>query len=264
MFGRLQAVWRYRSFITSSVVREFQAKYRNSMLGVAWAVLTPLAMILIYTVIFSQVIGARLPNTHSAYNYGIYLCAGVLTWGLFSEIVSRCVTVFVDHANLLKKINFPKLCLPTAVVAGALLNFGIVFGLFTIVLVVGGAFPGITYVAIVPLIALLVAFAAALGTIAGMLNVFFRDVGQLFGVALSFWFWLTPIVYPLNILPAWARGALAFNPVAGVVVAMQGIVLDNAWPRWSSLWPITLLVIVLGAIGLRMFARLSAEMVDEL
>jgi hypothetical protein len=107
--GMLRSIWSYRGFISGSVKREFQSRYRNSLLGAAWTVLNPLAMIVVYTIIFSQVMKARLPGADNGFAYSIYLCAGVLTWGLFAEIVSRVQNVFLEHANLIKKINFPRL-----------------------------------------------------------------------------------------------------------------------------------------------------------
>ena len=114
--GMLKSLWAYRGFILGSVKREFQLKYRNSLLGAAWTVLNPLAMIVVYTVIFSEVMRARLPGVGGTYAYSIYLCAGILTWGLFAEIVGRCQTMFIENANLLKKISFPRMCLPVIIV----------------------------------------------------------------------------------------------------------------------------------------------------
>ena len=129
--GMLRGVWAYRGFILGSVKREFQSKYRNSMIGAAWTVLNPLAMIIVYTVIFSQIMRAKLPGIDSTFAYSIYLCAGVLTWGLFAEIIGHGQNVFLEHANLIKKLSFPRICLPVIVVLNAGLNFAISFGLFT-------------------------------------------------------------------------------------------------------------------------------------
>src|SRR5690606_4943711 len=138
MSAMLQALWSYRGFIFGSVKREFQLKYRNSMLGAAWTIIQPLSMIIVYTVIFAQIISAKLPGVESTFGYSIYLCAGIITWGLFAEIVSRSQSVFLENANLLKKLNFPRLCLPVTIVATALINFGIIFGLFLIFLLISG------------------------------------------------------------------------------------------------------------------------------
>ena len=122
MSALARAVWNYRGFILGSVKREFQSKYRNSLLGATWTVLNPLAMIVVYTLIFSQIMRAKLPGVDGSFAYSIYLCAGVLTWGLFAEIVGRGQNVFLEHANLLKKLSFPRLCLPVTVVATAFLT----------------------------------------------------------------------------------------------------------------------------------------------
>ena len=260
----LRALWAYRGFILGSVQREFQSKYRNSLLGAAWTVINPLAMIVVYTVIFAQVMRAKLPGVDSTFAYSIYLCAGVLTWGLFAEITGRAQTMFLDSANLLKKLTFPRMCLPVTVVANAGLNFAMVFGLFTLFLMVSGNFPGLPYLALLPILAIQVAFAIGLGISLGVLNVFFRDVGQFFGILLQFWFWLTPIVYPATILPEGIRPLMTFNPMAALVAAYQTILVNGEWPQWQTLWPVTLLSVLLCALGMRLFRKHAGEMVDEL
>lgn len=260
----IKALWAYRGFIIGSVKREFQSKYRNSLLGAAWTVLNPLAMIIVYTVIFSQVMRAKLPGIDSTFAYSIYLCAGVLTWGLFAEIVTRAQNTFLEHANLLKKLSFPRLCLPVIVVVNALLNFSIVFGLFSIFLLISGNFPGLVFFALLPVLAILVAFAIGLGISLGVLNVFFRDVGQFFGIVIQFWFWLTPIVYPISILPESVRPLMNYNPMAIIITICQDILVSRQWPAWQNLLPVTILALVLCALGMRLFRKHAGEMVDEL
>jgi lipopolysaccharide transport system permease protein len=256
--------WRYRGFVLGSVRREFQARYRGSMLGGAWSVLNPLAMIVVYTVVFSQLMRARLPGVDSTFAYAIYLCAGILTWGLFVEIVSRAQNVFIENANLMKKLSFPRIVLPLIVVLGALLNFVIIFGLFSAFLGLTGNFPGWAYLALLPVLLVQVAFSIGLGVVLGVLNVFFRDVGQLFGIVLQFWFWLTPIVYVESILPENVRALLALNPMTPIVQAYQGVLLNGSWPQWGSLIPVAVLSALLCALGIRLFLKRSGEMVDEL
>jgi lipopolysaccharide transport system permease protein len=246
------------------VQREFQIKYRNSLLGAAWNIINPLAMIVVYTVIFAQVMRAKLPGFDSTFAYSIYLCAGVLTWGLFGEMVGRSQTMFLDNANLLKKISFPRITLPIIVVANAGLNFAIVFGLFLAFLVVSGNFPGWVVLAVLPVLALQMAFAMGLGMVLGVLNVFFRDVGQFFGIFLQFWFWLTPIVYPASILPETIKPLLVINPMASIMTAYQGILVNQQSPQWSSLWPTAVLASLLCLLGLHLFKKNVGEMVDEL
>lgn len=260
----LRALWAYRGFITGSVKREFQSKYRNSLLGAAWTVLNPLAMIIVYTVIFSQVMRAKLPGVDSTFAYSIYLCAGVLTWGLFAEILGRGQNVFLEHANMIKKLSFPRICLPTIVVLNAGLNFGIIFGLFSTFLLISGNFPGWPYLAIFPVLLILILFSIGLAIIIGVLNVFFRDVGHFFGIFLQFWFWLTPIVYPATILPEKVKPLISLNPMATIIAAFQGILVQRASPDWYDLAPVAVLAVFLCLFGMRLFRKRAGEMVDEL
>jgi len=260
----LRALWTYRGFILGSVKREFQSKYRNSLLGGAWMVLNPLAMIVVYTLIFSQIMRARLPGVDGSFAYSIYLCAGILTWGVFAEITGRAQNTFIENANLLKKINFPRLCLPVIVIINALVNFAIVFGLFTVFLLLTGNFPGLPFLALVPMLLLLILFAIGLGITLGVLNVFFRDIGQFFGIVLTFWFWLTPIVYPASILSETAQSWIRFNPMTAMTEAFQVILVQQQWPNWLNVWPILVLSILLCLAGLSLFRKRAGEMVDEL
>lgn len=262
--GIAAAIWNYRGFVLGSVRREFQARYRNSLLGATWSILNPLAMIVVYTVIFSQVMRSKLPGTDNTFAYSIYLCAGVLTWGLFAEIVSRAQSVFLENANLIKKISFPRICLPVIVVCNAGTNFAIIFGLFTLFLIVTGNFPGLVFAAILPVLLIQIVFSIGLGIVIGVLNVFFRDVGQFFTVLLQFWFWFTPVVYPSTILPPGVQVYVNWNPMAPIIAAYQDVLVHANWPQWQGLLYPTVLAVVLAVVGMRLFRRHVGEMVDEL
>lgn len=262
--GMLRSIWSYRGFISGSVKREFQSRYRNSLLGAAWTVLNPLAMIVVYTVIFSQVMRARLPGVDNGFAYSVYLCAGVLTWGLFAEIVGRAQNVFLEHANLIKKISFPRICLPVIVVLNAGINFAIIFGLFILFLVFSQTFPGLSFFAIFPVLAIQIAFAIGLGIVVGVLNVFFRDVGQFIGVLLQFWFWFTPIVYPASILPSSVQPYLNLNPMVPLVTAYQDILVHGKLPQWQTMLVPATLALLLCVAGMRLFRKRVGEIVDEL
>ncbi len=261
----VNALWAYRGFVAGSVKREFQSKYRNSLLGAAWTVLNPLAMIVVYTVIFSQVMKAKLPGVDSTFAYSIYLCAGLLTWNFFAEIVGRAQNIFLEHANLMKKLSFPRMTLPVIVVLGAGVNFAIIVGLFLLFLLVSGNWPGWAILGAIPVLAVQVALSIGLGITLGVLNVFFRDVGQFFGIAITFWFWLTPIVYPSSILPDGARDVLlAWNPMAPIIGAYQRIFVTGQWPDWPSLLMPAVVATALCMLSLRLFRKRAGEMVDEL
>jgi len=254
----------YHGFILTSVSREFTLRYRNSILGVVWVLLNPLAMILIYTLIFSQIMHARMPGIDIPYGYSIYLMAGLLPWGLFSEMTTRGQNLFLLNANLLKKVNFPKVCLPVIACLSSLINFSIIYCLFIIFLIVSGQFPGLVFLAVIPVLLVQILIAMGLGLILGILNVFFRDVGQFFGIFLQFWFWLTPIIYTPIMLPVSLRHFIYLNPITPLVIAYQDIIVLKSMPNWSSLLPALIAGIVLNLIALGLFRRHSGEMVDEL
>lgn len=221
-------------------------------------------MILVYTLIFSEVMHSKLPGVSSQFAYSVYLCAGILTWGMFAEITARCQTMFLENANLIKKINFPRICLPLIVVLSASVNFLIIFALFVGFLLASGNFPGWVFLTIFPILLLQILLAVGLGIVLGVLNVFFRDIGQFFSIFIQFWFWFTPIVYPASILPEQARFLLAWNPMAPIISAYQTILVYGRLPDWYSLIIPFILTMLLCVFGLRLFRKRAGEMVDEL
>jgi lipopolysaccharide transport system permease protein len=259
-----RAIWSYRGFILGSVKREFESRYRNSLLGAAWTMLQPLAMITVYTVVFSELMRTRLPDMDTPYAYSTFLCAGLLTWGLFAEILQRGQSVFIENGNILKKLNFPRICLPAITVLNALVNFCITFAIFLIFLLLTHNFPGWVALYAIPVLIVQIAFAIGLSVIAGVLNVFFRDVGQFVGILLQFWFWFTPIVYSARTLPPSARSLIHLNPMTPLAQAYQGIFVYKQVPVWHSIWPVGLLALALCALGLFLFRRHAGDMVDEL
>ena len=258
----LTDVWHYRSFVLGTVRREFQARYLHSVLGSAWALIGPLSTILIYTVVFRRIMHARLAGVDDSLAYGIFLCAGVTTWGMFAEIIQRSLGIFIEQANLLKKIRFPRSTLPLIVLLSAAVNFSIVFGLLLLFLVVTGRFPGWAILAFLPLLIVQQSLAVGVGVALGVVNVFFRDVAHAVAVLLQFWFWLTPIVYPQQIVGETLQRLLDLNPLTRVVLAYQGILLRGAWPEWSQLLVPALCSAAALGIGATAFHRLSGEMVD--
>jgi lipopolysaccharide transport system permease protein len=116
----------------------------------------------------------------------------------------------------------------------------------------------------VPLLAILIFFAIGLGVTLGVLNVFFRDVGQFFAIFLQFWFWLTPIVYPVTVLPALIGKIVMLNPLAPLMAGFQDILVLGQWPQWITLIYPTILALLLCVQGMRLFRRHASDLVDEL
>lgn len=260
----LAQLWRFRGFVIGSVNREFQSRYRNSLLGAAWTILNPLSMIAVYTLVFSQVMRAKLPGVDSTFAYSIFLMAGLIPWGLFAEIVSRGQNMFLENANLIKKVSFPKACLPAILMLSSLANFLIVLALFLGMALLLGIVPGWSLLGIIPLVLLELAIAMSLAVILGVFNVFFRDAGQLTGIFLQFCFWLTPIVYAIDIIPEGYRVWLSLNPLVPLFAGFQTIFVQGTLPDWHTLQPTVIVAVLLMAYALFVFKKRGADMVDEL
>ena len=260
----IMVVWRYRGLISSLVWREFQSRYLNSLLGSIWSILHPVAMVSVYTLIFSTIMRARLEGVDDTLAFGVFLCAGLFTWGYFSELLSRCPSLFIDQSNFLKKVNFPRIILPIVVLLSATINFSIIFGVFIIFLTITGRFPGFAIFAFIPLLMIQQGFAIGLGMILGTLNVFFRDIGHFINIILQFWFWLTPIVYPMTILPDNIRRLLSLNPMTNLIAAYQNIILYGQWPHWEQYRYHIAAAIITIVLGYMVFKALADDIVDEL
>ena len=262
--GMVKECWAFRDFIMQSVRRDFVSRYLGTKLGFFWAIAQPLTMILIYTLIFAELMKPTLPGHPSRFAYSIYLCSGVLIWQLFSDLLNRSVGVFVQNADLLKKVNLPKLALPVIVALSGLSNFAVILSLFLGFLLTIGSFPGASVLAGIPLLVLVIAFGLGLGVFLGTINVFYRDVAQTMSMVLQFWFWLTPIVYAGRSLPdPLRRSSLGIQCRRSWHSRRRSSSRTTCLPgrccciRLSSRYRFLLL-------GLFAFRRLSGEIVDEL
>ena len=266
LVGMVQLAWQHRRLVSSLVARDFANRYVGSALGVLWTVLNPLAFILIYTLVFAHVMHSRLPEQQSTsrYAYSLYLCAGLLPWLLFQETLLRCLTVFLEQRSMLKHQSFPRVVLPVVVLLSATINFAIIYGLFVVFLLVTSQWPGAAIVSVLPLLILQEGIAIGLGIALGTLNVYLRDVGQATTVLLQLWFWLTPIVYPPDVVPEAFRPILRWNPLYGVTMAQREVVYAGQWPDWWRLAPSFAWMLACLLLGLVVFRRLGRDMVDEL
>jgi lipopolysaccharide transport system permease protein len=260
----VRSLWNFRGFVRASVSREFRLRYTGSVLGALWQVLSPLAMIAVYTVIFSELMRARLPGIDDRFAYAIFVCCGLLPWTMFTEVLTRSQMMFIDNANLLKKASFPRSCVPAIVVASALANFAVVYAVFLALIAISGHWPGWAVLALPVPILLLCLLGLAIGVFLGIVHVFFRDVGQVLAIALQVWFWLTPIVYPVQALPAEYQQWIAVNPVTPIVAAIQNVFVWHRWPDWPSLAYPGVIAVSLTLLSVMAFRRQSAWIVDEL
>jgi lipopolysaccharide transport system permease protein len=264
MFGMLSAAWHYRYFIISSIKTDLQVRFVRSRLGGLWMILNPLAQVMIFAFVLSAVLSAKLPGIANRYAYAIYLMAGILGWSLFIEIINRCLTLFIDNGNLLKKLVFPRIALPLIATGSALVNNILLF--FAILVIFGllGHLPGTALIWLPAPMVVNIALALGLGLALGVLNVFMRDVGQIVPVITQFLFWLTPIVYVADIIPGQYRQWLVLNPLIPIITGYQNALLYNRAPDWAGLCAVALIAAFQLVFALVLFRKASPEMVDQL
>ena len=262
--GLMGGAWRYRHFILSSIRAEFVNRFIRSRLGGLWVIIHPLTQVLIYALILSGVLGSRLPGIDNRYAYAIYLCAGQLGWNLFSEIVTRSLNVFIDNANFLKKISFPRITLPLILLGSSLLNNTFLLAAVLVVFAFLGHLPGLSVFWLPGLTFVALCLGLGFGLILGILNVFIRDVGQVVSIILQLLFWFTPIVYPVTIIPSPLRRLLIFNPVYPVVVGYQDVLVYGRAPDLKGLLFVTAFSLLALGFGLLLFRKANADMMDVL
>lgn len=260
----VKAVWQYRYFIYTSVRADFNGRVSRSRLGLLWLVIAPLSQVLIYAFVLSSLMSQRLPNIDNRFSYSLYLLAGFLGWYLFTDIFNRCLTLFIDNANVLKKISFPRMALPFVVVISSTINNVIFFVIVAAVYLATGYGFSTSLVWLPVLFLLNILFATGLGLVCGVVNVFIRDVGQMCGVVIQFLFWLTPIVYTINILPPLFQKIVMLNPLFWIIDSYHRVLVYGTAPDYAALGALTLLSVALLSLALFLFRKSSSEMVDVL
>lgn len=257
-------LYNFRHFIKSSIRNDFRARIARSRIGAAWVILQPLAQSAIFALVLSEVLSARLPGNLGKFTYAVYLLAGMLCWSLFFEIVNRCLGIFLENANLLKKISFPRITLPVISVGSGVLN-NVFLAIATIVVCLFmDVRPTAAWLSLPLLMLITAALATGIGLFWGVINVFLRDVSQVAPVILQLWFWMTPIVYTSETVPSAFSAVLKLNPLTPLVQAYQGVFLRNAFPDMGSLLYPTILSVLALIVAYATFRKASPDMTDVL
>jgi ABC-type polysaccharide/polyol phosphate export permease len=222
MIERFHLLYQYRELVRNLVVSDLKSRYKNSVLGFVWSLLNPLGMMLVFTIVFSYF----MPNTRIE-KYPLFLLCGLLPWNFFSESVMAGLNSVVAHGHLVKKVYFPSEVLPIAGVLAHLINFLLAFVVLFVTLVVFRAHfsPWLWTLPIVIVIQTI--FSIGIALILSTLNVFYRDTLMIMNVVMLAWFFLTPVVYPVDQLPQTANLfgmavnirwlAYVLNPMASLI-----------------------------------------------
>ena len=242
--------------------RELLSRYKGSVLGIAWAVLTPVVMIAIFTFIFAGIFGARFGASSSHWDYALYLFCGLLPWSMFQESVQQSANTIVAHANLVKRVVFPLEALPAAQALAALGNqlFATIALLIAIVAIRQDLQLTALWLPLLLIPQLLFALGAA--WLIASLGVFLRDIAQGITLLLMAWMYLTPIIYPEAIVPENMRRFVEINPFTPLVRSYRRVFLEGLAPDWRGLAYFTIVALVVFVVGYWWFARTRKNFAD--
>ena len=259
----------YRRFIVQGALAELRHRYAGTGLGVVWNVIHPLALIAVYSIVFTALMRGRVPGeVGGRFGYVLYLCSGLLPWLAFAECLTRAANAFTENATYLRKLPIPEQVFVARAAASATLGLAISFSLLLIISLALGLRPRATWLLLPVALVSMQALGFGLGLLCGTLNVFFRDVGQLLGVALQVVLWTVPVVYVVDggLLPEWFFAALKWHPLHPPLEAVRVWFLGlprtlEPWQSWLGMiaWPALAI-----AAAAAVFGKLRREIRDVL
>ena len=260
-----------RELITNLTLRELRGRYKRSLLGWTWSLLNPLSTVVIYSIVFGVLLDAptTVGDPSGTDNFTVWLLCGLLPWTFFATSLNGSMGVLTGNASLIRKVYFPREGLVLSFVASMLVTFLIeMLVLFVILVIFGNNFwPWLPLVAL--LMAIQTVFVTGFALALSVLNVYFRDVQYLVGsILLQAWFFLTPIVYPVETVSDKASKSVArlytWNPMVRFVETYRDLLYDNRGPTLvNSVYLVSIAAIVL-AVGMKIFRRYESRLAEEL
>ncbi len=251
-------LWEYRELLYFLTWRDIKVRYKQTVLGAAWAIIQPLFMMIIFSLFFGRL--ANVPS--DGIPYPVFSFCALLPWQLFAHALSASSDSLVGNQNLITKVYFPRLVVPISAVLGGLVDFAIAFVILLILMLYYGIVPGWAIVTLPGFILLAILTALSVGLWLSALNVKYRDVRYTMNFLIQFWLFATPVAYPSSIVPVQWRPLYGLNPMAGVVEGFRWALLGKSEPPGAMLWVSVVVVLLLLVGGLSYFRRMEQEFAD--
>ncbi|MDE1990110.1 MAG: ABC transporter permease [Betaproteobacteria bacterium] len=256
--------WGRRGLIAQFAQRDVSARYRGSVGGLAWAFVTPLIMLAVYTFVFQNVFRARWPNGGGGeLDFAVRLYAGLIVFNSVAEYLNRAPRLVLEQPNLVKRVVFPLEILSWSALASALFHLGVA----AIVLVLAAGWQSglsFTWIALPLVWCAMIPFLLGMGWFLAALGVYVKDLGQAVGLVVAFLQFLSPVFYPVEALPERWRPFLMANPLTFIIEQTRDVALNHAWPHWSGLLLYVLLGTLFAALGALFFQRARQGFADVL
>ena len=275
----LGEIWGSRELLQNLTNREVRGKYRRTALGQLWSLANPIAAIVIYTFIFSFIfrLPAQVGDPSGLNNYALWLVCGLLPWLFFNRVLTLGTDSLVANAGLIQKVYFPRIVLPLSLTNATLFTWILEMGVLALALSLLGAFV-LPWVPLVTLFMVVFAlFSVGLAMIFSIINVYFRDLAYLLTIVLQFWFYLTPILYPIDLVatqsdqfgglvgtPITILDIYSLNPVQGFIEIFRNLLYDNRMPELTTVLIALGWTVVAFGGGIWMYATKEKQLAELL
>jgi lipopolysaccharide transport system permease protein len=250
-------IWAYRELLLVLVERDIKVRYKQTVLGVAWAVIQPLATMLLFSLIFGRL--AKLPS--DGFPYPIFVYAGLLPWTFFAASVAASGQSLISQQQLISKVYFPRLMIPLSAVGSGLLDFAISSLIMLVLMIYFGVGWSLNLLAVPLLLVAVVFIALGVGTLLSALTVTYRDFRYVIPFMIQFWMFATPVIYPTSMFPEKWQWVLYLNPMAGLIEGFRSAFLGRAFDI-EGLIISGISAIVLFAVGVMMFEKMERRFAD--
>jgi lipopolysaccharide transport system permease protein len=254
----LGELWRNRELLFFLVWRDVKVRYKQTALGAAWAIIQPVAAMVVFSLIFGRF--ANLPS--EGVPYPVFVYSGLLAWLYFSQAVSQAGASIVQNVNLVTKVYFPRLIIPTAAVVAPLLDLLVASGVLIGLMAWYGIVPGWHVISLGGFVLLAVVAALGVGLWMSALNVRYRDVPYALPFLLQLWLYASPVIYPIELLPSTWRWVFSLNPMAAVIDGFRWALLNTDPVPVSVLVPGIAVAVGLAVTGLLYFRRVQDHFAD--
>ncbi len=254
----LGALWQARELLYFLVWRDLKVRYRQTVLGAAWAILQPFVTMVVFSLVFDRL--AKVPS--DGVPYPVFSFAALVPWTFFATALGQASNSLVGSQNLLKKVYFPRLVLPIAAVLSGVVDLAVAGAVLVAMMVAFGIVPTLAIVWVVPIAGLAFLTALGFGLWLAALNVRYRDVRYVVPFLLQLWLLATPVAYPSSLIPEPWRTLSAINPMVGVVEGSRWALLGVAPAPVPQLVVSTIVAVAVAAAGLVWFRRVEGSLAD--
>jgi lipopolysaccharide transport system permease protein len=254
----LGSLWHYRDLVYFLVWRDVKIRYKQTVIGAAWAILQPLLTMIVFSLIFGRV--AKIPSDNLP--YPVFMLSALLPWNLFASSLARGGDSVVTNAGLVSKVYFPRLILPIAAILSPLLDFAIAFGLLIVLMIWYGIAPNIGIFTLPLFVLLAMLTALGVGMVLAAMNARYRDVGYAVPFIVQLWMFISPVTYPVSMIPERWRFVYSLNPMAGVVEGFRWALLSKQSPDFGVIAISAATVVALLVPALAFFRQTERTFAD--